>query len=248
MVQQGKVSKSASTSDVRPSRASVTDPVELLQWRRRLNHAKARVEGRRHELWEGLSCERHLYLADTDEVDFRCPPPPEHLLRNADGCRPGGHLTSPRSAAAHEPRYVGAQANELSKWINCERMLRHKEETDTSHPTLRMVLKIDDAIDIQQMMGSQLNAISCDDDSISEVREGESSTWGSETGSSGSQAMTPKPAATTWQSFADLDQKFSKHVCKMNQQIRRDKLRLGLRSAGAAVAGPAGWPQPTGHA
>jgi len=54
------------------------------------------------------------------------------------------------------PKFVGSGANELSKWLNAESINRHKEEMNREHPTLRMVMKVDDQIDMKQMTKSQM--------------------------------------------------------------------------------------------
>eukprot|EP00416_Gambierdiscus_australes_P009352 CAMPEP_0171133352 /NCGR_PEP_ID=MMETSP0766_2-20121228/126137_1 /TAXON_ID=439317 /ORGANISM="Gambierdiscus australes, Strain CAWD 149" /LENGTH=179 /DNA_ID=CAMNT_0011596727 /DNA_START=51 /DNA_END=590 /DNA_ORIENTATION=+ len=61
-----------------------------------------------------------------------------------------------------QPRYVGQQANELSKWMNAESITRYKEEKDLGVPTLRQVLKVDDDIAMRQMTKSQLAALPWD--------------------------------------------------------------------------------------
>mmetsp|Transcript_113572 Transcript_113572/g.220211 ORF Transcript_113572/g.220211 Transcript_113572/m.220211 type:complete len:172 (-) Transcript_113572:127-642(-) len=61
-----------------------------------------------------------------------------------------------------QPKFVGVQANELSKWMNAESITRHKEEMNVNLPTLRRVLKIDDAIPMRQMTKSQLAALPFD--------------------------------------------------------------------------------------
>mmetsp|Transcript_68841 Transcript_68841/g.128484 ORF Transcript_68841/g.128484 Transcript_68841/m.128484 type:complete len:192 (-) Transcript_68841:51-626(-) len=61
-----------------------------------------------------------------------------------------------------QPKFVGANANELSKWTNAESITRYKEELNRGQPTLRQVLKVDDEIDMKQITKSQLCAL--DDD------------------------------------------------------------------------------------
>merc|ERR1740138_269471 len=61
-----------------------------------------------------------------------------------------------------QPKYVGQQANELSKWMNAESITRHTEETNLSVPTLRQVMKVDDEIGMKQMTKSQLCAMPSD--------------------------------------------------------------------------------------
>eukprot|EP00415_Alexandrium_ostenfeldii_P002731 UN2731 len=61
-----------------------------------------------------------------------------------------------------KPKFVGAHANELSKWMNAESISRFKEETNVAAPTLRQVLKVDDAIGMRQMTKSQLAALPYD--------------------------------------------------------------------------------------
>merc|ERR1719356_28958 len=50
-----------------------------------------------------------------------------------------------------QPKYVGQQANELSKWMNAESMTRTKEELNSAVPTIRQVLRVDDRIELEQM-------------------------------------------------------------------------------------------------
>jgi hypothetical protein len=54
-----------------------------------------------------------------------------------------------------EPKFIGAKANELSKWLNAESITRHREEMDCSSFTIRQVMKVDDTIDAKQMTKSQ---------------------------------------------------------------------------------------------
>eukprot|EP00418_Pyrodinium_bahamense_P081748 CAMPEP_0179064604 /NCGR_PEP_ID=MMETSP0796-20121207/28032_1 /TAXON_ID=73915 /ORGANISM="Pyrodinium bahamense, Strain pbaha01" /LENGTH=181 /DNA_ID=CAMNT_0020761553 /DNA_START=95 /DNA_END=640 /DNA_ORIENTATION=+ len=61
-----------------------------------------------------------------------------------------------------QPKYVGQQANELSKWMNAESISRYKEEMNLGVPTLRQVLKVDDDIGMRQMTKSQLAALPFD--------------------------------------------------------------------------------------
>merc|ERR550525_1409893 len=58
-----------------------------------------------------------------------------------------------------QPKYVGQQANELSKYMNAESITRFKEEKDLAVPTLRQILKVDDDIAMRQMTKSQLAAL-----------------------------------------------------------------------------------------
>lgn len=65
-----------------------------------------------------------------------------------------------------QPKYVGQQANELTKFANAETILRHREESKLEQPTLRQILKVDDSISLQQMTKSQLNALPMDPTSV----------------------------------------------------------------------------------
>jgi len=57
--------------------------------------------------------------------------------------------------AAGMPKFVGASANELSKWMNAESITRHREELNRECPTLRQVMKVDDGINMKQLTKSQ---------------------------------------------------------------------------------------------
>mmetsp|Transcript_49416 Transcript_49416/g.152436 ORF Transcript_49416/g.152436 Transcript_49416/m.152436 type:complete len:186 (-) Transcript_49416:231-788(-) len=61
-----------------------------------------------------------------------------------------------------QPKYMGQQANELSKWTNAESITRFKEEMNVAVPTLRQVLKCDDGVSMRQMTKSQLAALPFD--------------------------------------------------------------------------------------
>lgn len=57
------------------------------------------------------------------------------------------------------PKFVGASANELSKWMNAESITRHREEMNRERPTLRQVMKVDDTINMHQMTKSQMSSL-----------------------------------------------------------------------------------------
>merc|ERR1719181_1256098 len=71
----------------------------------------------------------------------------------------GGRRHSKAHIGDHQPKYVGQQANELSKWMNADHITRHQEESNPNVPTLRQVLKLDDEIEMGQMTKSQLCAL-----------------------------------------------------------------------------------------
>eukprot|EP00930_Biecheleria_cincta_P078490 TRINITY_DN65984_c0_g1_i1.p1 TRINITY_DN65984_c0_g1~~TRINITY_DN65984_c0_g1_i1.p1 ORF type:complete len:165 (-),score=27.09 TRINITY_DN65984_c0_g1_i1:106-600(-) len=68
----------------------------------------------------------------------------------------GGFWQSKRKGG--DKAFVGQQANELSKFMSAESLTRAKEELNAALPTLRQVMRVDDQIDMKQMVKSQLCA------------------------------------------------------------------------------------------
>jgi len=90
-------------------------------------------------------------------------------LAIAGGCSTNGWVEAPGWSTLSFDRYndakmkfVGQGANELSKWMNAERITRRREETNLAIPTLRQIMKVDDIIDMKQMTKSQLAALPAD--------------------------------------------------------------------------------------
>eukprot|EP00437_Effrenium_voratum_P032935 CAMPEP_0181468142 /NCGR_PEP_ID=MMETSP1110-20121109/37341_1 /TAXON_ID=174948 /ORGANISM="Symbiodinium sp., Strain CCMP421" /LENGTH=101 /DNA_ID=CAMNT_0023592989 /DNA_START=126 /DNA_END=431 /DNA_ORIENTATION=+ len=67
-----------------------------------------------------------------------------------------------KKKAHSDGSFVGQHANELSKFMNAETLTRQKEETNYAIPTLRQVIRVDDTIEMKQMVKSQLCALPSD--------------------------------------------------------------------------------------
>lgn len=55
-----------------------------------------------------------------------------------------------------EEKYVGLQANEMSKWISVDKIARLKQEANPYNWPVRNYVKIDDSINIRKMTGSHM--------------------------------------------------------------------------------------------
>lgn len=128
--------------------------------RRRMAAAKERMRSGRGRLEETMRSSRSLMFtglttASPGRMDQTIgsgfnPQWLDNGRRKSKAMNFGGH---------DEPKYVGQQANELSKWMNADHITRHKEESNLGVPTLRQVLKLDDEIGLGQMTKSQLCAL-----------------------------------------------------------------------------------------
>lgn len=100
-------------------------------------------------------------LEDT-VFDSRRPP----LLRTAGGevvqgtYPPRSHKwlgVQPRfGSTVPAQKYVGAFANDLSKWISTDKVVRLKQEASIFDQPVRAYVRIDDSIDVAQMTGSHI--------------------------------------------------------------------------------------------
>lgn len=71
-------------------------------------------------------------------------------------------------------KYVGAFANEFSKWLSTDKLTRLKEEASVENQPVRGYLKIDDSIDIKEMTGSHFRYFDNPlDDDLMELRDRE---------------------------------------------------------------------------
>jgi hypothetical protein len=125
---------------------------------RRMQAAKSRMNIGKNKLEESMRQSRALLVAGTLSSQ-------DATIRHFDPAWTDVRGKKPTRNAAFEasqPKYVGQQANELSKWMNADSITRHKEESNPTIPTLRQVLKLDDQIQLSQMTKSQLSSVPYD--------------------------------------------------------------------------------------
>ena len=114
--------------------------------RRKMAAVKSRQKEGSHRLDETIRSSRDLFLAGTPAA-------------TAMSTTSGGFF---KKKAHGEGAFVGQHANELSKFMNAESLTRQKEETNYAIPTLRQVIRVDDTIEMKQMVKSQLCALPTD--------------------------------------------------------------------------------------
>mmetsp|Transcript_114923 Transcript_114923/g.245359 ORF Transcript_114923/g.245359 Transcript_114923/m.245359 type:complete len:173 (+) Transcript_114923:154-672(+) len=120
-----------------------------LHIRRMMGKAKDKMRGHKNKLEDSMRASRELFLAGESAAGT-------NWLGADEGRRKS------KAVFDGQPKYVGQQANELSKWMNAESITRHKEEMTLGVPTLRQILKVDDDIGMKQMTKSQLCALPSD--------------------------------------------------------------------------------------
>jgi len=128
---------------------------------RRMQAAKGRMNSGKNKLEETMKVSRELLLAGTltSRTDYS-------IRQFNPGWMGQGRKHKPTTRfdleTTSQPKYVGQQANELTKWMNADSITRHKEEGNLKVPTLRQVLKVDDSISLKQMTKSQLSSMPFD--------------------------------------------------------------------------------------
>lgn len=122
-----------------------------------LNKKKHKMTDTRALLGEGLRRKRELLMSGQQALESGMT---LYATSNAwlddSWTRRGAH------GDPNAPKFVGSNANELSKWMNADSIARHKEELNSEHPTLRQVMKIDDRVDMKQMTKSQMATLPLD--------------------------------------------------------------------------------------
>lgn len=78
----------------------------------------------------------------------------------------------PRFGDLPDEKYVGAQANPLSKWISTDKMARLAQEKNPFDMPVRNYVKIDDAIDVKKMQGSHFRFVANPLEEEQELRRG----------------------------------------------------------------------------
>lgn len=119
-----------------------------------LNQKKHKMTDNRALLGERLRLKRELLMSGEQAISKGMTSYAYSTNWLDDSWTRRGHHGDPNA-----PKFVGAGANELSKWMNAESISRHKEELNREHPTLRQVMKIDDGVDMKQMTKSQIAAL-----------------------------------------------------------------------------------------
>jgi len=124
----------------------------VLEQRRKFKASLKKMKGKYEELEDTM-------------FDDRRPP----LLRTAGGeVLQGVYPPTSRKWLGVAPRfgsevpqekYVGAQANALSKWISTDKVERLKGEASVYDQSVRSYLRIDDSIDVHKMTGSHFRFI-----------------------------------------------------------------------------------------
>jgi hypothetical protein len=130
--------------------------------RRRMGLAKSRMNSSRTKLEDSLRMSRELLAAGTltSQTPFDKTVSEFNPLWLSMGKKTKTRTVTMEDAS--QPKYVGQQANELSKYMNSESITRHNEECNLNVPTLRQVLKVDDGVSVKQMTKSQLAAVPFD--------------------------------------------------------------------------------------
>eukprot|EP00931_Biecheleriopsis_adriatica_P025874 TRINITY_DN1579_c0_g1_i1.p1 TRINITY_DN1579_c0_g1~~TRINITY_DN1579_c0_g1_i1.p1 ORF type:complete len:154 (+),score=26.58 TRINITY_DN1579_c0_g1_i1:174-635(+) len=110
--------------------------------RRKMVAVKARQRDGSGKLDETIRASRELLLAGTGTM----------------GSSTAASFYKKKKKGA-EAIFVAGNATELSKFMSAEGLTRSKEELNYAIPTLRQVMRVDDQIEMKQMVKSQLCAI-----------------------------------------------------------------------------------------
>jgi len=145
----------------------------------------------------------------------------------------------------NQPKYVGSQANELSKWLSTERIMKHKyDQRYDTNTQIRSVLRIDDGIEVEKLSKSALAFVpnpledlegserSPEEERLAspeEAEEEEPFRWPGATGDNGLDdrpnqlrggILHGRQVAKEDLDFDTLDEIFRGHVASMCQDVR----------------------------